>query len=69
MVENLGVREGHVRTALGVPGLFAASLWVAGTHGLSPLAFVGLGVAVTVFLSGTLRYCPMYGLFGHRRTW
>lgn len=68
MAENVGVREGQVRTAMGVPGLFGASLWVATTHGGSWLAFAALGLAIAVFLTGTLRYCPLYGLFGHGTT-
>lgn len=69
MASNLGVREGHVRTAIGVPGMFAASLWVAKTHATAPLALAGLVLAIGVFLSGTLQYCPVYGLFGQHRNW
>lgn len=68
MAENVGVREGQVRTALGVPGMFLTAIWVAQTHGQAWWAFVALALAITVFLSGTLRYCPLYGLFGHRAT-
>lgn len=63
MPENVGARDGFVRTALGVVALGGTAVLVA-VEQASPLSLVAMGAALVLLVSGTMRYCPLYGLFG-----
>ena len=61
---NVGVAEGHARTALGVVSLFASSVVVARTHGLSWPAWAAMGLALMLLMTGSVRSCPVYRVLG-----
>ena len=64
MAENVGIRDGHVRTAFGVVALFVTGILVAYAQA-APWSLVIMGLALVLLLSGTLRSCPLYSLFGY----
>lgn len=65
MAENVGIRDGQIRTALGVFALFGTGILVAVVHA-APWSLVALLAAIVLLMSGTLRFCPLYSLAGIR---
>lgn len=65
MAENVGIRDGQIRTALAVVALFGTGILVAVVHA-APWSLVALLAALVLLMSGTLRFCPFYLLFGIR---
>jgi hypothetical protein len=64
VAENVGIRDGQARTTLGVVALFVTGFLVAYAQA-SPWSLVLMGLALVLLASGTLRSCPLYGLFGY----
>ncbi|MEK6975108.1 MAG: YgaP-like transmembrane domain [Candidatus Thermoplasmatota archaeon] len=63
LAENVAIRESHVRIALGVLAMFGTGILVAYTQA-AWWAIAALLAAIVLLVSGTLRVCPLYSLFG-----